>query len=218
MLRVGLTGGLGSGKSTAAAMFRQHGITLLQADTIARELMQPGHPVYRAIAEHFGPSVLRPDGTLDRVRLAAMAFGEGRLIELTRIVHPPTVAEQERQMQEIFARDRRAIVMIESALIFEAGESGTVPEWRKRFDRIVLVVAPDDLKIRRFLARTLPPGATAEQRAETERDARARLSAQLSDAMKIPCSDFIIENSGALDATKRQVDWIAAELRIAAGV
>jgi dephospho-CoA kinase len=218
MLRVGLTGGLGSGKSTVAGMFREHGFEVLEADAIARELMQPGGEVCRAIVAAFGPSVVRADGTLDRARLAGFAFGEGRSGELNRIVHPPTIAEQERRMRAIFARDPSAVVMIESALVFEAEAWGTVPEWTRRFDRIVLVTAPDDLKIRRFLARILPADATAEQRAAAGQDAAHRLAAQLPDAVKIPRSHYVIDNAGGLDATHRQVERMAAELRIASGV
>lgn len=212
-MRVGLTGGLGSGKSTVAAMLRERGLQVLEADSIARELMQPGQPVYRAIVEHFGPSVVRADGTLDRPRLAALSFGEGRLQELTRIVHPPVIAEQERRTAEILARDPSAVVVIESALIFEAEASGTAPGWRRRFDRIVLVTAPDDVKLQRFLARILPPDAPAEQRAAAERDARQRLAAQMPDSLKIPHCDCVIDNSGSLEQTRRQADRLAAELR-----
>ncbi|MGC2618720.1 MAG: dephospho-CoA kinase [Acidobacteriaceae bacterium] len=218
MLRAGLTGGLGSGKSTVAAMFRLHGVYGLEADAIARELMQPGHAVYRSIVEHFGPSVVRADGTLDRARLAALAFNHGRLNELNRIVHPPTIAEQERITREIFARDPHAIVMVESALIFEAEAGGTVPEWRKRFDCLLLVTAPDYLKIQRFLARTLPADAPPEQRERAEQEARSRLAAQIPDSAKIPRSDYVIDNSGPLTTTRQQVDRIEALLRAAACV
>jgi len=213
-VRVGLTGGLGSGKSTVAAMLREHGMQVLEADGIARECMQPGHTVYQAIVEHFGPSVVRADGTLDRARLADLSFGEGRLQELTRIVHPPVIAEQERRTSEILARDPSAIVVIESALIFEAEASGTAPGWRRRFDRIVLVTAPEDVRVRRFVARILPPETTADQRAAAERDARARMASQLPDSVKIPQCDFVIDNSGTLDDTRRQVDRVVAELRL----
>lgn len=218
MLRAGLTGGLGSGKSTVAAMFREHGVHVLEADAIAREQMQPGHAVYRSIAEHFGPSVVCADGALDRARLATLAFDNGRLNELNRIVHPPVIAEQERRTQEIFARDPHAIVMVESALIFEAEAGGTVPEWRKRFDRVLLVTAPDDLKIRRHVARILPAGATPEQRERAEQEARSRLAAQIPDAAKIARADYVIDNSGPVTATRAQVYRILTELRAAACV
>jgi dephospho-CoA kinase len=158
---------------------------------------------------------VRADGTLDRARLAAISFGEGRLQELTRIVHPPVIAEQERRMTEIFARDPDAIAVIESALIFEAEALGTVPEWPRRFDRIILVTAPDEVKIHRFLARILPAGATEEQRAAAERDARCRIAAQLPDSAKLSHCHYVIDNSGSLEDTRRQVDRIAADLRAA---
>jgi dephospho-CoA kinase len=213
MLRVGLTGSLGSGKTTVAAIFREYGFHILEADAIAREMMQPGHEVYRRIAEHFGPSVIHPDGSLNRPRLATLAFNEGRLDELNRIVHPPVIAEQERRMNEVFARDPHAIAIIESALIFEAEAWGTVPNWRQRFDRVILVIAPDDIKIQRFLARILPAHATPEEHAVAERDARQRLAAQLPDSIKIPNSDFIIDNSGPLNSTRQQAERITAELK-----
>jgi dephospho-CoA kinase len=217
MLRVGLTGSLGSGKTTVAAILRERGLRVLEADAIARAMMEPGPEVFRGILDHFGAGVVRPDGSLDRPRLAALAFSEGRLHSLNQIVHPPVVAEQERLSWEIFARDPAAIVVVESALIFEAEAWGTVPDWRKRFDRIILVTAPDDLKIQRFLARILPTSATAEERAAAERDARQRLAAQLPDSVKIPLADFIIDNSGPFEATRLQAERIAEELRARLG-
>ncbi len=212
MLRVGLTGGLGSGKSTVAGLFRAHGATVLEADAIARELMRPGRVPYSHIVDRFGPAVLCPDGSLNRARLAELAFREGCLAELNRIVHPPTIAEQERRMAEIFARDPRAVVMVESALIFEAEAGGSAPGWRSRFHRIILVTAPDQLKIRRFLARVLPSDATPELQAKAGSDARARLAAQIPDSQKVPLCDYVIDNSGPLEATGAQVDRIAADL------
>jgi dephospho-CoA kinase len=218
VLRIGLTGGLGSGKSTVAALLRDHGLTVFEADALAREIMEPGQAAYRGIVEEFGPSVVRPDGTLNRPRLAGLAFGEGRLGDLNRIVHPPVIAEQERRMNALFANDPQAIAVVESALIFEAEAWGSVPHWRERFDRIVLVTAPDELKIQRFLARILTAEATPEQRAAAERDARARLAAQLPDSVKIPLSHAVIDNSGFPEATRRQVDRLVDELRaVAAG-
>ncbi|HEX3662897.1 MAG TPA: dephospho-CoA kinase [Acidobacteriaceae bacterium] len=213
MLRVGLTGGLGSGKSTVAVLLRERGFPVLEADAIARAFMEPGQPVFRAIVEHFGSSVRRADGALDRPRLADLVFNQGRLAELNRLVHPPVVAEQERRMEELFARDSRAVVFVESALIFEAEAWGTVPEWRRRFDRVVLVTAPDDLKIQRFLMRILPADASPEERIRAERDARARLAAQLPDSVKVPRSDAVIDNAGSPEATRSQVDRLAARLR-----
>lgn len=217
MLRVGLTGGLGSGKSTVAQMFAARGVHVISADEVGRRLMQPGEEVFRQIVEHFGPEAVRGDGTLNRPLLAGLAFRQGRLDELNRIVHPAVIAAQEAWANELFARDPDAVAMIESALIFEAGASGSVPGWRDRFDRVVLVTAPDELKIQRFLKR-LGDGTeiSAEQSKALEQDARSRLAAQIPDSEKIPHSDFVIDNSGELKHTQRQVDEVWSSLRQAA--
>ncbi len=220
MLRVGLTGGIGSGKSTVAQMFREQGIEVIEADAVGRELMEPGQSAYRAIVEHFGPEVVRADGRLDRARLAELAFGQGRLKELNALVHPPVIAAQERWMREIFARDPHAVAMVESALIFEAsrGENASVPGWRDRFDRVLLVTAPDAVKIERYVSRVLAaePGHSKERAAEVERDARARLARQIPDGVKIPLCDAVIDNSGTVEATRQQVERLAAALHTAA--
>ena len=110
-------------------------------------------------------------------------------------------------MREIFRHDRLAIAMIESALIFEAERAGTVPGWRQRFDRIILVTAPDEVKISRYVARIAASGDfNQEQLAALRADARARLSAQIPDREKNPLCQFVIDNSGSLEATRRSVD------------
>ena len=214
MLRVGLTGGLGSGKSTVAQMFAAYGVHVISADEVGRKLMQPGEAVYQRIVDHFGPEVVSSDGTLNRPLLADLAFRQGKLDELNRIVHPPVIAAQEAWIDEVFAHDPDAIAMIESALIFEAGDSGSVPGRRDRFDRVVLVTAPDEVKIQRFLER-LSAGTQwePEKRTQLERDARARLAQQIPDSKKIPRSDYVIDNGGALEKTQRQVDEVFASLR-----
>jgi dephospho-CoA kinase len=209
VLRVGLTGGLGSGKSTVGELFRAHGVHLIEADAVGRRLMQPGEVVYRGIVAHFGADVVRADGTLDRAALADLAFRQGRLEELNRIVHPPVIAEQEAWMREIFRHNRLAIAMIESALIFEAERSGTVPGWRDRFDRIILVTAPDEVKIARYVSRIAASGDFSEEQLEgLRRDARSRLAAQIPDSEKIARSDYVIDNGGSLEATRRAVEML----------
>ena len=155
MLRVGLTGGLGSGKSTVAAFLREFGAQVIEADALGRLMMEPGQQVYKQIVSVFGPEVVSPDGRLNRSRLAELAFQEGRLNELNAIVHPATIAAQQRWMEQVFARDPSAIAVVESALIFEVvrdalarGEKDTVlADWRQRIDRMVVVTAPDETKI-----------------------------------------------------------------------
>src|SRR5271154_1819266 len=147
MLRVGLTGGLGSGKSTAARLFAAQGAPVLQSDAIGRELMEPGQAVYAAIVKHFGKDVVLPDARLDRGALAKIAFTDGRVEELNAIVHPAVIARQAELTEAIFQRDPRAVVIVESALIFEtnySGQPGDKTRWHNRFDRTILVTAPEE--------------------------------------------------------------------------
>src|ERR1700682_4177681 len=132
MLRVALTGGLGAGKSTAARMFRALGAHVISSDEVGRELMQPGQPVYRAIVEHFGPKVELAGGGLDRAELARLAFFEGRGEESNRIVHPAVLAQQEKLIEELAAKESGAVVIVESALVFETKHGGK-EGWRRRF-------------------------------------------------------------------------------------
>lgn len=215
-LKVGLTGGLGSGKTTVARMFAVLGVHTLSADEIGRELMSPGQPVYSEIASRFGPSVLRPDGALDRKALAALAFTQGRLQELNQIVHPAVIAVQEAWAAKILAQQQGAIVMVESALIFEvdrdADRRGGSPAanigLKQRFDKIILIVVPEEQKIARYMARVSPGGWNDA----IEADARARLAAQIPDNQKITRSDFVIQNSGTLEETAARVKEIYSEL------
>lgn len=203
MLRVGLTGGLGSGKSTVAAMLRDLGAHVVQADEVGRQLMQPGQAVFDQIVAHFGSDILAADGTLDRAKLSKIAFADGRVEELNTIVHPATIAAQAAWMAEIAAKEPNAVCVVESALLFESRHGDP----RDRFDRIVLVYAPEELRIQRFLARQ--PGSTVE-------DARRRIAAQLSDFEKMQRSHFMIRNDGTLEDLRRQVVQLWAELQKAA--
>jgi dephospho-CoA kinase len=210
MLRVGLTGGLGSGKSTVAATLRELGAQVIEADELGRALMEPGQPVFFAIVRHFGTEVLNPDGRLNRAHLAELAFQGGRLNDLNAIVHPAVIAAQQRWMETVFKRDPAAVAVVESALIFEVerdarlrGEQETVlADWRRRIDRIVVVTAPDEVKIARYAARVCPEGAGLEAAAA---DARLRLAHQIPDAVKAAKADYVLENTGDLSALHTQV-------------
>jgi dephospho-CoA kinase len=217
MLRVGLTGGLGSGKSTVAARLRELGAEVIEADELGRAMMQPGRPVYAEIARVFGPEVVNADGPLNRGKLAELAFRGGRLDELNAIVHPAVIAAQKEWMDEVFSRDPSAVAVVESALVFEVerdararGEKeGVLTDWRRRFDRVVLVTTPDDLKIARYVARINPSG---DARAAAEADARMRLSRQIPDAEKAVRADYVIENSGDIAELQAKVDLVWARL------
>jgi dephospho-CoA kinase len=207
MLRVGLTGGLGSGKSTAAQMFAAHGAYILSADEIGRELMQPGQDVYAAIVAHFGKGIVEGDGALNRSALAHIAFQDGRIEELNAIVHPATIARQAEVIEEIRARDSSAVVIIESALIFETKHGGE--GFRDRFNKIITVRASEDRKIARFIERSFHKVALSEERVtELAAEAMRRLGQQIDDERKALLADYVITNNGSLEDLQVQADAI----------
>ena len=219
MLRVGLTGGLGSGKSTVAKHFRELGAEIIEADELGRALMEPGERVYDEIVREFGPDVVGPDERLNRAKLADLAFRGGRLNELNAIVHPAVITAQGDWMREVFKRDSKAIAIIESALIFEVerdarlrGESeGVLISWRRRFDSVIAVTAPKDLRVARYVAR-VSQGSAEEHPADWEEkiaaDARSRIASQISDEEKAARANFVIENSGSLESLAAQADAV----------
>jgi dephospho-CoA kinase len=220
MLRVGLTGGLGSGKSTAAQMFRAKGAYVLSADEIGRALMQPGQAVYATIVERFGAGVVGADGQLDRAALAKIAFEDGRVEELNAIVHPATIARQAEIIAEIGAKDKNAIVVVESALIFETKHSGGSGDAgiARRFDKVIFVKAPEGLRIARFVERmSRGEGLSAERRAALEAEARLRLARQEAERNEARC-DYVLTNDGSMDELQAQVDALWQELKAAANV
>ncbi len=210
MLRVGLTGGLGSGKSTVAAMLARRGAHVLSSDEIGRELMQPGRAVYDAIVAQFGVEVVRGDGSLDRRRLAELGFAGGRLAELNRIVHPAVIAEQGRRIAEIEADDPDGVIVLESALLFEAGDASGVPDWRRRFDYVVLVTAPESVRVERFVDRALGREAAAEdvegRRERLRADAWSRVMQQIPEARKAEWSDWVLPNETTVAELELQVE------------
>jgi dephospho-CoA kinase len=213
MLRVGLTGGLGSGKSAVSAIFSELGAAVLSADEVARRLMQPGEEVYAAIVRQFGGGVVQPDGALDRGRLARLAFEQHQGPALNRIVHPATVAAEEEWMAALRKQNPAAIAIVESALIFEVEKWGTAPGWVSHFDRIILVTAPEQLKLERVIARAIrASGGDESRRAILERDARARMALQIPDRDKLDRCDFVIANHGSLAEMRSQVESIYARL------
>jgi dephospho-CoA kinase len=210
MLRVGLTGSLGSGKTTVATILRELGAHVVEADALGRQMMEPGQPVYAEIVRAFGHEVVAADGRLNRTRLAELAFQHGRLNDLNAIVHPAVIEAQQRWMEDIFASDPSAVAVVESALIFEVvrdarargEEEGVLADWHRRIDRIVLVTAPDELKIARYAARVTPDGQAREA---AEADARQRLAHQIPDAEKAALSDYVIDNNGGKEELHVQV-------------
>jgi dephospho-CoA kinase len=212
MLRVGLTGGLGSGKSTVAGIFAELGAAVISADQLGRQLMQPGEPVYTAIVERFGRAVVRGDGSLDRKALAELAFQHNQAAALNHIVHPAVIAAEEEWMRGVFAADGQRVAIVESALIFEVEKWGTAPGWVQRFDKVILVVVPDEVKIARFVSRMMANDAPDSRREALTRDGRARMAAQIPDQEKAGRCEYVIDNSGSLTETRRVVKEIYREL------
>lgn len=202
MLRVGLTGELGSGKSTVARMLAERGAVILSSDEMGRAMMQPGHAAFDKIVGHFGASILNADGTLNRHALAHLAFNPQtpRIEELNAIIHPAVIAAQAEKIAEIARTHPHAIVVIESALIFST-KHAPGRGWRERFDCIILVTAPDEIKIDRFIRRS---AAVANESALRD-DARRRLDAQRATIPpEIPT--YTIENDRSLADLRQNVD------------
>ena len=191
MLRVGLSGGIGSGKSTVARALSRRGAIVIDADAIAREVVEPGEPGLAAVVERFGPEVLDGDGRLDRPKLAALVFDDAAArADLNAIVHPRVAAETARR---IAAAPSDAVVVIDVPLLVEAARSG--------YDAVVIVEAPEAVRLERLVDRGMSPD-----------DARRRMAAQASDADRRKVADVVIDNSGSEDDLERQIDALWAQL------
>jgi dephospho-CoA kinase len=208
MLKVGLTGGIASGKSVVGEMFVALGAHLVQADRIAHQLMLPGQPVYNEVVRHFGGGILNPDLSVNRAKLAETAFGsatpgESRIQELNRIVHPAVIRSQDEWMDEMGCLDPHAVAIVEAALILEAGAA-------KRFDRLIVVTCNDEQRIVRFAAR---------QKLDLEaarKEVARRMAAQLPEAEKAKAADYVIDNSGSLEQTREQAHQVWEKLCVEA--
>jgi len=202
VLKVGLTGGIAAGKSVVGEMFAALGAHVIQADEIAHQLMQPGDAVYQEVVAHFGAGILDPGGTVNRARLAELAFGSkpSRVQELNQIVHPAVIRRQEEWMKQVAERDPHAIALVEAALILEA-------DMAKRLDRLIVVTCRPEQRIERWARRLNADEETAR------REVTRRMAAQLPDGEKIKAAHYVVDNSGSLDETRRQVKEIYADLK-----
>jgi dephospho-CoA kinase len=203
MLKVGLTGGIASGKSTVARAFGEMGAHVLDADRIARDLVTPGSPALALIVEAFGREVLHPDGTLNRGALGAVVFadaGKRRLLE--GILHPLILAEIDRRIGELERADPQGLAVVEAALILELGR-------QERFDAIVVVWAEEEQQRRRMMLRDK---LSAEE-------AGRRLAAQMPLAEKCRRADLVVDNSRDLAAGRADAERVYGELlQMARGV
>ena len=186
MIRVGLTGGIGSGKSTVARLLAEHGALVIDADQIAREVVEPGQPALTEIAERFGPDVITTDGSLDRAALAAIVFADAvALADLNAITHPRIAA---RTAQLIDAAPDDAVVVYDMPLLVEN-------DLAEGWDHVIVVEADREVRVRRLIERGLD-----------EADIEARMSRQASDEQRRAVADVVIDNSGDLDSLRAQVD------------
>lgn len=191
-MRVGLTGGIGSGKSSVAELLAGHGAVIVDADAIAREVVAPGTPGLAAVAREFGSDILTPEGALDRPRLGRLVFADDeRRQALEAIVHPLIEARRHELLASV---PPGAVVVVDSPLLVEMGTAD-------EFDTVVVVDAPDDVRLERL-----------EQRGLAPTDARARMAAQASREERLAAADHVINNSGSRADLQRQVSALWATL------
>ena len=197
MLRVGLTGGIGSGKSEVSRRLAALGAVIIDADVAARRVVDPGTPGLARIAETFGPGVLRPDGALDRARLGAIVFSDpAQLAKLNAITHP-LIGEwmQASERAAIEAADGNPIVIYDAALLAESGR------WAN-YDLVIVVDVPPEVQVDRLVSqRGMPPD-----------QAQARLAAQATREQRLALADLVIDNSGSLEDLDHRVAEVWSDL------
>lgn len=199
MILLGLTGGIGSGKSTVARMMnKQAGFPVIDADAIAREIVDPGQPALDDIAAEFGADVLNPDGSLNRALLASRAFAEQSATEkLNAIMHPRIMEESRRRIQAERARGTFAVIY-DMPLLVELG-------LHRLMDRTVVVDVPAEVRVQRLVT----------HRGLTEADARRRIAAQANDAERREAADILLDNSGSLEKLAEEVSSLVTRLKTA---
>jgi dephospho-CoA kinase len=202
MLRVGLTGGIATGKSTVVAMLRDLGCHVLEADKIAHRMIEPGAAAYDQVVREFGRGILQPDGRVDRQKLGAIVFADQKkLTRLNAIVHPPVLAAQDQQLAAIEQAEPHAIAVVEAALLIEAG-------YDRKLDCLVVTWCTPEQQIARLTQQEAGAGRglTAEQ-------ARQRIAAQMPVEEKRRMADEEIDCSGSLEHTREQVNALFSRLQ-----
>lgn len=197
MLRVGLTGSIGVGKSFVAGVLQELGCRVLDADQTARAVVVPGAPGIAAVTRAFGAGVLREDGTLDRPKLGALVFGDQNKRELLNsILHPFIIAQQDEQLREWERRDPNGIVVVDAALMIESGSY-------KRFDKLIVVHCRSGVQLERLMKRD---GLSLEA-------AQQRIAAQMSQEEKRKFADYLIDTSDGFETARAQTSEVYARLR-----
>jgi dephospho-CoA kinase len=199
ILRVGLTGNIASGKSTVAGWLNEAGFEVVDADELAHACLEPGEPTHDLVVAAFGEAILAQDRRIDRGALGALVFADAEARRrLEEILHP-AIREREQQLAEqLSARDERAVLVTEAALLYETGSAA-------RYDRMIVVAAPDEVRLQRLVDEGL-----------SEDQARARMASQMPQEEKAALADYVIDNSGTLDdlreATQRVAESLEADL------
>jgi dephospho-CoA kinase len=195
MLKVGLTGGIATGKSYVAAKLRARGIPVLDADALAHGVMAPGTEATMAIAARFGADILSPDGSVNRAKLGPIVFADAAARrELEAIIHPAVHRATEAGIRAFELTGEYPMAVVDVPLLFETGGE-------KKFDRVIVTTCPVALQMQRMLERGL-----------TEEAARQRLAAQLPADQKTSRADYVIDTSGSFIETDRQIDAVLASL------
>ena len=196
MRKIGLTGGIASGKSTVAAMLRELGFDVIFADEISRRLLEPGQAAYEETVREFGREVVSADGKLDRKKIAAIVFADrARLDRLNGIIHPRVEAQIFKQFGEWEREGKSSVVFVEAALLVEAG-------YMKNLDGLVVTWCRPEQQMERLIARGM-----------SEDEAKARIGAQMPVEEKLKLATYRIDCSGTMEETRRQVEEVAGRLR-----
>lgn len=207
MLRVGLTGGIGCGKSTVAAMMAELGCHVLNADKMAHALIAPGEPAYNDVVRKFGRDILAPDGSVDRARLAAVVFADGvKLASLNAIVHPRVLRELDRELERLARVDPHGVAVVEAALLIESG-------YHRNLDRIILVTCTRDQQLERL---TNPAFGRAMSREQAEQRIASQMPVEEKRKQAGAKLDEI-DSSCSLDYTKKEVRILVEQLKETAG-
>lgn len=196
MLRIGLTGGIGSGKTTVADLFRSHGFPVIDADLIARQIVEPGQPALTELAQAFGADILHPDGSLNRGELAARAFVDPeRTALLNSITHPRIQAETARQFAAAEAAGEPAVIYDMPLLVDNGLHEG--------MDLVVVVDVDKQTRLRRLV----------DSRGLSEEDALRRMDAQVADEVRLAAADEVIDNNGPVEGLADQVAAVVEKIR-----
>ncbi len=197
MLKVGLTGGIATGKSFVLGVLNELGCEVLDSDRTARDVVEPGQSAFEEIVAYFGEQVVTADGKLDRAKLGAIVFTDAAKREkLNSIVHPKVYEAQARWLAEIESRSPQAIAIIDAALLIETGSF-------RRFDKLIVVYCEPEIQLERLMARNNL----------TREEAIARISSQMPSAEKLKYADFAINTSLGFEDTRRQVESLYQQLR-----